>query len=197
MKTLHIVDGVLQDTTFIASPNFNTRPQAEVSSIIIHNISLPPNQFGQYGKDGRHYVAALFTNTLNVDEHPYFRMIEGVEVSAHFFILRTGEIVQFVNCDERAWHAGKSRYLGRENVNDFSIGIELEGSDNSPFADHQYDSLAQLIHAIYQAYPRTHGHLAGHSDIAPVRKTDPGAYFDWQKIRKMLAKLNQPSNAVD
>ena len=189
---------------FIRSPFFNERPHCStkrdprscahdtkplINTIVIHNISLPPNEFGKHDAYGNHYVTALFTGQLNPDDHPYFASIQGLEVSAHFFILRDGALIQYVNCDDRAWHAGKSRYLGRDAVNDFSIGIELEGSDDTPFLDSQYHTLSHLIVALYDAYPDTFSHLTGHSDIAPMRKTDPGAHFDWQRLRRMIQAL--------
>ncbi len=182
----HIQDGVLHPAQYIPSPNFNARPQGQIRAIIIHNISLPPYQFGKTDTHGNHYVTALFTNTLNSNDHPYFKTIEGLQVSAHLFIQRDGTIIQYVNFNDRAWHAGQSCYLGQANCNDYSIGIELEGTDDSDFDDRQYDILAQVINAIYTAYPATYRHLAGHSDIAPTRKTDPGAHFDWQKLRSLL-----------
>ncbi|WP_201594317.1 1,6-anhydro-N-acetylmuramyl-L-alanine amidase AmpD [Psychrobacter fulvigenes] len=184
-----INDGLLSAATWLASPNFNTRPaDTSIDTIVIHNISLPPNEFGACSADGLHYVKALFTNQLDWKAHPYFQTIEGAEVSAHLLIERDGTITQFVNFHERAWHAGRSAYLGRPECNDYSIGIELEGSDFVPFAAAQYDSLVQVITAIYDAYPKTRRHLTGLSDIAPGRKTDPGEYFEWTRLREMLSK---------
>ena len=131
----------------------------------------------------------MFTNQLDWDAHPYFQTIKGAEVSAHLFIERDGTITQFVNFNERAWHAGRSSYLGQAECNDYSIGIELEGSDFVPFSTAQYEALAKAIIAIYDAYPKTRRHLTGHSDIAPGRKTDPGDYFEWTKLRQMVASL--------
>lgn len=184
-----ITNGVLVPAKQIVSPNFNTRPNCQISAIIIHNISLPPNQFGKTDQYGNHYVSAFFTNQLNKDDHAYFTSIHTMTVSAHLFIERDGKVTQFVNFNDRAWHAGQSAYLGRQNVNDFSIGIELEGTDTSNFTDMQYDTLSQIIIAIYKAYPHTINHLAGHSDIAPKRKTDPGI-FDWQDLRRRVNRLN-------
>lgn len=184
-----IQDGILNVATFHQSPNFNARPENKngtINAIVIHNISLPPNDFGACDETGTPYITALFMNTLDWQAHPYFKMIENSEVSAHFVIFRDGTIHQFVNCCDRAWHAGKSSYLGRDNVNDFSIGIELEGADNISYSDEQYDNLAQLILAIYHAYPKTQRHLMGHSDIAPTRKTDPGKAFDWVRLRQLI-----------
>ena len=187
-----IKDGRLSTATWIMSPNYNKRPDnLTIDTIVIHNISLPPNEFGVCGSDGVHYVKALFTNQLDWDAHPYFQTIQGAEVSAHLFIERDGAITQFVNFAERAWHAGRSSYLGRPECNDYSIGIELEGSDFVSFTSVQYDTLAAVIAALYDAYPKTRRHLTGHSDIAPGRKTDPGDYFDWAKLRGLVArKLN-------
>ncbi len=199
-----IVNGKLSTATWLASPNFNERPlidndntkstkedktKIDIDTIVIHNISLPPDNFGQCDDNGVHYVKAFFTNSLDCDAHPYFKTIEGIEVSAHLLIERDGAITQFVNFEDRAWHAGRSSYLGREAVNDFSIGIEMEGSDFQPFTDEQYQALASTIVAIYQAYPKTRRHLVGHSDIAPVRKTDPGEHFDWVRLRKMVGEM--------
>lgn len=186
-----IIDGKLNTAEWLASPNFNKRPEnTTINTIVIHNISLPPDEFTQTDENGLHYVKAFFTNSLDWDAHPYFKTLEGVEVSAHLFIERCGKITQFVNFEDRAWHAGKSCYLGKESVNDFSIGIEMEGSDHKGFTNEQYEALAQAVVAIYQAYPATKKHLTGHSDIAPVRKTDPGEFFDWQKLRKMVSLRN-------
>ncbi len=185
---LTINDGRLIQATWLPSPNVNSRPDnTTIDTIVIHNISLPPNEFGACDGSGLHYVKALFTNQLDWEAHPYFQSIKGSEVSAHILIERDGTITQFVNFEQRAWHAGRSSYLGRPECNDYSIGIELEGSDFVVFEDAQYKALVQLITAIYQAYPKTRRHLTGHSDIAPQRKTDPGDYFEWAKLRQMLA----------
>ncbi len=182
-----IKNGKLNTATWLASPNYNQRPQeVEIDTIIIHNISLPPNEFCQTDNNGLHYVKAFFTNQLDWDAHPYFQTIKGMEVSAHLLIERNGNVTQFVNFNDKAWHAGKSRYLARDNCNDFSIGIELEGSDFQAFTKKQYQALADVILAIYQAYPKTRRHITGHSDIAPKRKTDPGEFFDWQQLRKLI-----------
>ncbi len=142
--------------------------------MVIHAISLPPRQFGGPG------VEQLFLNQLDPAEHPYYEGIHQLRVSAHFFIRRDGELVQFVACGQRAWHAGVSSWQGRERCNDFSIGIELEGGDDDPFVPAQYRSLLSLLTALQAAYPIAS--IAGHHDIAPSRKTDPGPYFDWQQI---------------
>ncbi|MGP5491277.1 1,6-anhydro-N-acetylmuramyl-L-alanine amidase AmpD [Psychrobacter celer] len=187
-SSMAIDDGLLSAATWLASPNFNKRPEhTTIDTIVIHNISLPPNEFGACGSDGVHYVKALFTNQLDWDAHPYFQTIKGAEVSAHLFIERDGAITQFVNFNERAWHAGRSSYLGRPECNDYSIGIELEGSDFVPFTAAQYHTLAAVVAAIYSAYPNTRRHLTGHSDIAPERKTDPGEFFEWARLRELIA----------
>ena len=189
-SSMTINEGQLSAATWLASPNANKRPKnTSIDTIVIHNISLPPSEFGACGADGNHYVKALFTNQLDWDAHPYFQTIKGAEVSAHLFIERDGTMTQFVNFNERAWHAGRSSYLGRAECNDYSIGIELEGSDFVPFSAAQYEALAKAIVAIYDAYPKTRRHLTGHSDIAPGRKTDPGAYFEWARLREMIARL--------
>ncbi|MGO2505795.1 MAG: 1,6-anhydro-N-acetylmuramyl-L-alanine amidase AmpD [Psychrobacter alimentarius] len=181
--------GRLSAATWLASPNQNNRPtETSIDTIVIHNISLPPNEFGACDANSMHYVKALFTNQLDWNAHPYFQTIRGAEVSAHLFIERDGAITQFVSFEERAWHAGRSSYLGRPDCNNYSIGIELEGSDFVSFTNTQYETLAQIILAIYQAYPKTRRHLTGHSDIAPGRKTDPGDYFEWPRLRDLMAK---------
>lgn len=163
------------------SANFNARPLGEISLLVIHNISLPPGQFGT-GK-----VQAFFQNRLDADEHPYFAEIAAMQVSAHFLIERDGGVSQFVSCHDRAWHAGQSSFAGRDNCNDFSIGIELEGTDELPFTDAQYTALAELVSLLRRAYPAiTAERICGHSDIAPVRKTDPGPAFDWARLRAAL-----------
>jgi AmpD protein len=176
MQNLHInSDGICTEAHLIASPNVDERPQQEISLIVIHNISLPPNQYGGEG------VIELFTNTLNPETHPYYAEIAHLKVSSHFFIRRDGSLIQFASCLARAWHAGVSNWQGRERCNDFSIGIELEGSDFEAFEPHQYETLKSLINALKQAYPIQA--ITGHSDIAPDRKTDPGPYFDWSLIK--------------
>jgi len=161
------------------SPNFGPRPAgAAIDLIVVHSISLPP---GRYGGDE---VRRLFTNTLAWDEHPYFKTIEGLQVSAHFFVRRNGELWQFVSCDDRAWHAGPSDYRGRTNCNDDSIGVELEGLEGESFEPAQYETLVALCSAVAQHYPI--GHVAGHEHIAPGRKADPGARFDWPSLARGL-----------
>lgn len=161
------------------SPNFGPRPPAaQIDLIVVHSISLPP---GEYGGPG---VRQLFTNTLDWDAHPYYQGIRGLQVSAHFFIDRTGALWQFVDCDQRAWHAGPSAYRGRMQCNDDSIGIELEGLEGERFEPAQYATLAWLCRDIAQRYPVAH--LAGHEHIAPGRKHDPGAGFDWPGMQQAL-----------
>jgi AmpD protein len=163
------------DITLRPSPNFNARPSdTVVSLLVIHNITLPPGQFGTP------YIADLFLNQLDLSADPWFVNVEGLKVSAHFVIDRLGHITQFVSCDDRAWHAGASSFQGREQCNDFSIGIELEGTDDLPFEDVQYERLAVLTHCLRARYPLTAA--TGHSDIAPGRKTDPGPFFDWSRF---------------
>ena len=176
-------NGVLTGGPYIPSPNFDARPgDVEISLLVIHGISLPPDRFG--GDE----VARLFTNTLDCTAHPYFETLRGARVSAHFYIRRSGRVLQFVCCNQRAWHAGVSRWRGQERCNDFSIGIELEGTDHVPYADAQYASLAQLTFALRQRYPLVD--IVGHSDIAPDRKTDPGEAFDWDRFRTLLSALS-------
>ncbi|MCX7189267.1 MAG: 1,6-anhydro-N-acetylmuramyl-L-alanine amidase AmpD [Methylotenera sp.] len=166
--------GLAMNSLFIASPNFDLRPKNEVSLIVIHNISLPP---GQYGGEG---IIELFTNQLNPNKHPYYAEIYSQKVSAHFLIRRDGKLIQFVSCLNRAWHAGVSNWQNRERCNDFSVGIEMEGSDFEIFESVQYQTLQSLITSLINTYPIQA--IVGHSDIAPDRKTDPGPYFDWQRI---------------
>lgn len=157
------------------SPNTDTRPDGEqVSLLVLHNISLPPGEFG-----GPH-VEGLFTNTLDYTAHPWLERLRGLHVSAHFFVRRDGEVVQFVSTEARAWHAGVSHFAGRERCNDFSLGIELEGTDVLPYTDAQYDALESLTAALRARYPLVHA--MGHEHIAPGRKTDPGPAFDWQRF---------------
>ena len=158
----------------LASPNCDSRPAGTaIDLLVIHNISLPPGEFGGQA------VAQLFTNTLDTDAHPFYAQLNGVRVSAHFLIQRTGEIIQFVPCGKRAWHAGASAWHGRTACNDFSIGVELEGTDFLPFSDQQYAALIRLTRVLKRAYPVRD--TVGHSDIAPGRKTDPGYEFDWSR----------------
>ena len=177
--------GLLEQARFIASPNFDERPCTDAPElIVVHNISLPPNQFGGP------YIEQLFTNSLNPDEHPYFAEISHLQVSAHILIRRDGSVIQFVPFHLRAWHAGKSNWCGRERCNDFSIGIELEGADDQPFTPEQYQSLISLCHSLIQQYPLLSvQRIVGHSDIAPGRKTDPGPAFNWSDFLAELTAL--------
>lgn len=176
-------DGWLSGALACPSPNTNQRPQGvAISLLVIHNISLPPGEFG-----GGH-VQALFTNTLNASAHPYFESLATLEVSAHLFIDRAGKITQFAPFTARAWHAGVSSFDGVENCNDYSIGIELEGCDDVAYTDEQYAVLAKITHELFAAYPAiTLARIVGHSDVAPGRKTDPGAAFDWSRYRALLS----------
>ncbi len=167
--------GWLDTARRVESPNCDQRPLDEsISLIVVHAISLPPSQFGSDD------IVRLFTNSLDPDAHPYFAQISAVRVSAHFLIRRDGELIQFVSCDQRAWHAGVSCWQKRERCNDFSIGIELEGCDEQPFEDAQYERLIALIDALRSSYPISA--VVGHSDIAPGRKSDPGPCFEWQRL---------------
>jgi AmpD protein len=179
---LDSVSGWVAGVRHCPSANCNERPQAEVSLLVIHNISLPPGQFAT-GK-----VQEFFTCGLRADEHPYFAAIADMRVSAHFFIERDGVISQFVSCRQRAWHAGVSCFAGRENCNDFSLGIELEGTDELPFTDAQYQALIALSRQLLNTFPAlTLERICGHSDIAPGRKTDPGPAFDWARLHAGLS----------
>ena len=172
-------DGWLSGVRRIPSPNCDARPSAKpVSLLVIHNISLPPGEFGGSA------IAELFTNRLNPQAHPYFAGLAGLRVSAHFLIRRDGQIIQFVSCNRRAWHAGQSEWKGQHRCNDFSLGIELEGTDTAAFCEAQYRALARLTRCLRRRYPLND--LAGHSDIAPGRKTDPGPHFDWPRYRATL-----------
>ncbi|MEP6389301.1 MAG: 1,6-anhydro-N-acetylmuramyl-L-alanine amidase AmpD [Halioglobus sp.] len=178
----HIVDGWIQEARRVDSPNFGPRPQGlQPDLLVIHNISLPP---GEYGNN---CVEDLFTNCLNWDAHPYFNEIRGLEVSSHLLIRRDGELVQFVSCHERAWHAGDSCFAGRDNCNDYSIGVELEGTDDELYTDEQYEVLQILTRTLLTHYRDMNAQrIAGHSDIAPARKTDPGPAFDWSRFRRAI-----------
>ncbi|MCW5589723.1 MAG: 1,6-anhydro-N-acetylmuramyl-L-alanine amidase AmpD [Legionellales bacterium] len=169
---------------FIPSPNFNERPaNTTIDLIVIHAISLPPDQFGG------NFIEAFFLNQLNTTLHPYFQTLSGIQVSAHVVIYRDGTCQQFVPLDKRAWHAGQSSFAGRENCNDFSIGIELEGSDQQPYTAIQYTQLQAVVNCLLANYPAiTHDRIVGHCDIAPNRKTDPGPHFDWERFKNGLSK---------
>jgi AmpD protein len=173
------VNGCVEGFQCIPSPNCDDRPSDTlVEMLVIHNISLPPDEFGGDG------VIELFTNRLNPSEHPYYQTVHSLKVSSHFFIRRGGEIIQFVPCDKRAWHAGLSSWGGRNQCNDFSIGVELEGSDRTGFTDDQYRALIRLSLLLQESYPIKD--IVGHSDIAAGRKTDPGPHFDWDRYRSAL-----------
>ena len=164
----------------LPSPNFGPRPAGTAIDLaIVHSISLPP---GRYGGDE---VQALFTNTLDWDAHPYFQQIRGIQVSAHFYLRRTGVLWQFISVDDRAWHAGTSRFRGRDNCNDYAVGIELEGLEGERFTARQYTRLATLIRALAARYPITA--ITGHEQVAPGRKHDPGPGFDWHRLQQTLA----------
>jgi len=176
-ERLHInEEGLADGVRFIRSPNCDERPaDTAIELVVIHAISLPPGEFGGAG------VIELFTNCLDQTAHPYYATIAGLEVSAHFLIRRDGELVQFVRCAKRAWHAGASTWRGRSRCNDFSIGVELEGADDCKFEDAQYEQLAALTRALRARYPIAE--VLGHADVAPGRKTDPGPHFDWAHYR--------------
>jgi len=177
-----IENGWLKSAQRIISPNRDDRPpNTEIDLLVIHNISLPPGEFSG------EWISALFTNSLPIDVHPYFATLEGVRVSAHLLIRRTGEIIQYVPFHLRAWHAGLSSWQGRPQCNDYSLGIELEGTDFIPYSEEQYSALILITRIILDHFPRiTLNRIVGHSDIAPGRKTDPGPAFDWQRFRAAL-----------
>ena len=178
---INTTTGLLDECTQCPSPNKDTRPDdTAIDLVVVHSISLPP---GQYGGDS---IECFFQNQLDKDQHPYFAEICEMQVSSHVLIKRSGEIVQFVPFHERAWHAGQSNYQGRVRCNDFSIGIELEGTDSDEFEDIQYQQLAQLVNSLRTAYPEIADHITGHSNIAPGRKKDPGTGFDWQRLNNYL-----------
>jgi AmpD protein len=175
----------------VPSPNFNDRPPgATLDLIVVHNISLPPGEYGTGAVD------ALFCNSLDCSAHPFYAGLEGLQVSSHFLIDRTGALTQFVSCRDRAWHAGRSAWAGRQECNDYSVGIELEGTDRQPYEAAQYAALAGLIRDLRTRYAAlARGAIAGHSDIAPGRKTDPGPAFEWGRLRRLLrdpAEEHQP-----
>ena len=186
---MRVIDGWLEGATRHASPNQDARPDpADVSLLVIHGISLPP------GKFGGPWIDALFANRLDAAAHPYFAQLAGLEVSAHVLIRRDGEIVQYVPFHARAWHAGASCFGGRHGCNDYSIGVELEGTDELPYTAPQYRALATVAQAVMSAYPAiTVERIAGHCDIAPGRKTDPGPAFDWPRFRASVAARQRPT----
>jgi AmpD protein len=178
------VSGRASRARYIASPNCDDRPAgAEVTLAVVHGISLPP---GEFGGDG---IERLFTNRLSAAAHPYYAQIAALRVSAHFLIRRDGRLLQFVPVARRAWHAGASNWRGRERCNDFSVGIELEGTDATPYTTAQYAMLARLLKALVRRYPIAH--VVGHSDIAPGRKTDPGSAFDWGRLARLLPRARR------
>jgi len=179
MNVADIHGGWLQGVARCPSPNHGPRPEGvAVTLVLVHSISLPP---GEYGGDA---IQRLFLNSLDWNEHPYFETIRGMQVSSHFLIRRTGALVQFVSCDNRAWHAGQSSWRGRANCNDYSIGIELEGLEGDRFEAEQYTELAALIRRLARAYPLAD--VAGHEHVAPGRKLDPGKGFDWAQLARIL-----------
>jgi N-acetyl-anhydromuramoyl-L-alanine amidase len=164
---------------FIQSPHQDDRPAGtEISLLVIHNISLPPGEFGGA------WIDDLFMGNLDPEAHPYFKEIAGLKVSSHYLIRRDGSVIQYVPCEKRAWHAGVSSWKGRERCNDFSIGVELEGADDVPFSEPQYEALAALTKSLFERYGELD--IAGHSEIAPGRKTDPGPWFDWERFRASI-----------
>lgn len=179
---------LFQDVRYVPSPNQDARPnEQDLSLMVIHGISLPPGQFGGQG------VEQLFTNQLNPADDLYYAEIAHLKVSAHLYIQRSGALTQFVPFNRRAWHAGESCFDGRDKCNDFSIGIELEGTDDTPYTASQYQTLNQVIQALLAAYPSLSvKHILGHCDIAPQRKTDPGPYFVWQVIESLGVKQSNP-----
>ena len=180
---MRVRDGWLEGATRRHSPNQDARPDpTDVSLLIVHDISLPPGEFGGP------WIDALFTNSLPEDEHPYFATLAGLRVSAHALVRRDGSVVQYVPFDRRAWHAGPSQWRGRERCNDFSIGIELEGTDAGGYERAQYAALARIVAGLCRAYPAlSPERVVGHSDVAPGRKTDPGIAFDWPLLRSLVS----------
>lgn len=185
-NVLQIKSGWLQNVTHCPSPHYDARPTEEVSVLVVHNISLPPGQFG-----GKH-VQTFFQGKLDKAAHPFFAEIADMRVSAHCLIERDGQVTQFVDFNKRAWHAGVSRFQGRQRCNDFSIGVELEGTDLQPYSTAQYQSLIKLAQTLMVQYPNiTLSRIVGHNDIAPGRKTDPGQAFHWGYFRHELNNYNQ------
>lgn len=180
---VHVATGLLEGVRQVLSPHFDARPAGTVADLIVmHGISLPPDEFGGP------WIEMLFTGNLPPDVHPYFAEIHGRRVSSHLLVRRDGTVVQFVPFHLRAWHAGVSEYAGRSACNDFSIGIELEGTDETPYDPAQYVAAADVIRALLVAYPALSAQrITGHSDIAPGRKTDPGPAFDWNRLRASVA----------
>lgn len=184
--------GLARHARYVASPNCDERPpETIVDLVIIHGISLPPGRFGGP------WIDALFTNTLDPSAHPYFVPLHGLRVSAHLLIRRRGELVQYVPLYRRAWHAGVSRFEGRECCNDFSVGIELEGEDDRPYTEVQYRRLIGLLRAVMVAYPQiTPRRIVGHCHVAPERKSDPGPAFDWQRLHAAFAGYGRAVKSV-
>ncbi|MEQ9547321.1 MAG: 1,6-anhydro-N-acetylmuramyl-L-alanine amidase AmpD [Marinobacter sp.] len=184
--------GRISGVRWCPSPNFGARPEgADISLLVVHNISLPPGQFGGNA------IERFFCNCLDASEHPYFETIAELKVSAHALIRRDGDVVQFVSLLERAWHAGRSCFHGEEECNDFSIGIELEGTDDIPYTPAQYERLAELSKLVMQAWPKiASDRITGHCDIAPGRKTDPGPAFDWDYYRQCLSDLDATAREI-
>ncbi|HDL5699160.1 TPA: 1,6-anhydro-N-acetylmuramyl-L-alanine amidase AmpD [Mannheimia haemolytica] len=189
MPNLKIEQGCLTGQKQVPSPHFSQRPdQEDISLLVIHYISLPPEEFGG------NFIDLFFQGKLEPTAHPYFEEIKDLRVSAHCLINREGEITQYVNFNDMAWHAGVSCFEGREKCNEYSIGIELEGSNNQPFTQAQYQSLANLTNAIQQSYPQiTDERITGHCHIAPERKIDPGQYFDWAYYKHLLKESKKPA----
>ena len=182
-------EGLVEGIRFIPSPNCDARPAGcAINLLVIHSISLPPGEFGGAG------IVDLFTNRLDPAAHPDYASLAGLKVSSHFLIRRDGELIQFVPCSRRAWHAGESNWKGRRRCNDFSIGIEVEGTGEVPFTDAQYQRLAELTRALMGRYPNAD--IVGHSDVAPGRKMDPGPHFDWARYRAMLENSRQDAKAA-
>jgi AmpD protein len=180
---IDLATGLLSEARQHPSSNCDVRPaETEIGLIVIHGISLPPGEFGG------EYIDQLFCNQLNPSEHPYFAGIAHLKVSSHLLIRRNGEIVQYVSFNQRAWHAGVSNFQGKESCNDFSIGIELEGDDETPYTDIQYRVLSEVTRTLIDSYPGLNQQtIAGHSDIAPGRKTDPGPAFDWEYFHEIIS----------
>ena len=185
--TFEVRDGRIAGLRFVASPNCDERPAGTaIDLLVVHGISLPPGEFGGG------WIEDLFLNRLDPAAHPYFAEVHRLKVSAHLLIRRTGETIQYVPFERRAWHAGVSQFRGRSACNDFSVGIELEGADDIPYEPVQYARLAALARALMLAYPGiTADRIAGHSEIAPGRKTDPGPAFDWPRLRRLLHELSR------
>jgi len=183
-QTVNISNHKLDGAKWVPSPNFNQRPNdATINMLVVHNISLPPKQFGGA------YIEDFFCNQLDCSAHSYFEEIKDLQVSAHLLIKRAGEVVQFVPFNQRAWHAGVSEFKGQDNCNDFSIGVELEGADDVPYTEQQYEKLADVAVSLCQHYPQIEmDRIVGHCDIAPQRKTDPGPSFNWTHFKQLIKK---------